>query len=380
VVLISVSLLAILPYFAYVFDFLSPTRVIQRIQQRASAHIERLAKGTAKIDRTRHEVSLAIEQLGDIALNSIDKKDKPLTIAAINALAEISRSHLQVKTQLPEPWFETDILVRTDQDFIAFHPDIIRKLTHRKTWVEMKLLRQYQALFGESVNRVRDINHLLAIQTRRLSLLALDVGDHHAVTLYMRFLNTYMRLGVNGRDVRTCYNLLNEYRALAESAAARGADDVVVELAERIKYYGQLAFQFKLGFLLETAAYDLCALIESVSDQESQCHDDLLALFLQLDREPESGKVQETSLRGVRKAQIKLALHYLVRGNDELARRIFDDMSTEKPERLHGIRLELEAVESDEYWEVSDRGINFEWLDPERRAMLPTFFSWFEAT
>jgi len=208
----------------------------------------------------------------------------------------------------------------------------------------------------------------------------MEVNDRHAVTLYMRFLNTYMRLGINGRDVRTCYNLLNEYRALAESAAARADDEVVLELAARIKYYGQLAFQFKLGFLLETAAYDLCELIEIVSDRESACHTHLLALFLELDREPEGGKVQETSLRGVRKAQIKLALHYLANGKEDHARRIFEDMKSENPERLQGIRRELEAVESAEYWEVSDRGINFEWLDPERRAMLGTFFSWFEAT
>ena len=33
VVLVSVSLLMLIPYFAYVFDFLLPTRVVNRIQQ-----------------------------------------------------------------------------------------------------------------------------------------------------------------------------------------------------------------------------------------------------------------------------------------------------------------------------------------------------------
>ena len=42
-----------------------------------------------------------------------------------------------------------------------------------------------------------------------------------------------------------------------------------------------------------------------------------------------------------------------------------------------GPMLELERVETQEYWEVSDRGINFEWLPPDRRATLETFFGWF---
>ncbi len=377
--LMTASLLAILPYFAYVFDFLSPTKVIQRIQEKGSRSVRRLAKGSNTVDRARAEVALAIEQLGDIALNSVDKKDKPLTISAVNALAEVARSHLADKANLPEPWFDSSVLVRTDQDFIAFHPDIVRTLTHRKNWVEMKLLRQYQAVFVESVNRMRDINHLIAIQTRRIGLFAMDQGDTYATNLCMRFLNTYMRHAINAMDVRTAYNLLNEYRAMAEASIDRGNDAVVIELAERIKYYGQLAFQKQIVFILETAAYDLCALLEQASDSDASCHDELLGIFLDVDREPDGGKAQETGLRGVRKAQVKLATHYMIRGREPLARRIYQDMRSENVERLRGIRKELEAVTNAEFWEVSDRGINFEWLPEDRRAQLPTFFGWFEA-
>lgn len=378
-VLMTGSLLALLPYFAYVFDFLSPTRVIERIQEAGSRAVNRLARGSTSVPSARHSVATAVEQLGDIALNSVDKKDKPMTISAVNALAEVARSHLVDKQALPDPWFDSSVLVRTDQDFIAFHPDIVRTLTNRRTWVEMKILRQYQAVFVESVNRMRDINHLIAIQTRRIALFAMDRNDRHATNLCMRFLNTYMRHALNAKDVRTAYNLLNEYRAMAEAAVERGHDDVVLELAERIKYYGQLAFQQQIVFILETAAYDLCALLELAHDRDAGCHDALLATFLEVDREPDGGKAQETGLRGVRKAQVKLATHYLIRGKEPLARRIYEDMRSEKVERLRGIRRELESVVDAEFWEVSDRGINFEWLPEDRRAKLPTFFSWFEA-
>lgn len=378
-VLMSVSLLAILPYFAYVFDFLSPTRVIRRIQQNGSLAFRRLASArSAHVERPREEVIRAVEQLGDIALNSVDKKDKPLAIAALNALADLARDHVAHTPGLPPSWFDSSPLVHLDQDFVSFHPDIVTALTERRTWVEMKVLRQYQTVFGEALNKMRDVNHFVAIQTRRLARYGLEQEDRHTFVLAVRFLNTYMRAAVNARDVRTAYNLLNEYRLLAEHVLKAGEDELVLEIAEYIKLYGQLAFSAQLGFILESAAYDLCALLELASERRAPCHERLLLLFLDVDREPEGGKIQEESLRGVRKAQIKLATHYLVQGERRQARRIFEDMRGEKPLRLESIRRELEAVEEPEYWEVSDRGINFEWLPPERRATLPEFFGWFD--
>ena len=294
------------------------------------------------------------------------------------ALAEVAHEAIRVKSGIPEHYFDTAPLVRHDQDFIALHPDMVRALTSRKTWVEMKVLRQYQAVFGEAVNKMRDVNHLIAIHTRRIAATALRQGDRHSLRLSVRFLNTYLRATINARDVRSAYNLLNEYRVLAEEALTGGEHQLVLDLAEYIKFYGQLAFNMNLAFLLETAAYDLCTLLERASEGPAPCHDELLTVFLDVDREPEAdANSQEASLRGVRKAQIKLATHYLATARVDEARRIFHDMQAEKPERMRSIRAELERVEEAEYWEVSDRGINFEWLAPERRAQLDTFFGWF---
>ena len=77
--------------------------------------------------------------------------------------------------------------------------------------------------------------------------------------------------------------------------------------------------------------------------------------------------------------KVLLATHYLAHGSEQHARRIYQDMRGERRERIDSIRAELEAVTDQEYWEVSDRGINFEWLPDDRRAELPRFFSWFDA-
>jgi hypothetical protein len=375
----SSSLLLLLPYFAYVFDFLTPTRVVLRIQDRCIRNLNRLAEGrTRNSEEVRDELLTAVEQLGDIALNSIEKKDKAIGISTINALAEIATHHITIKDKLPKPWFDSEVLVQFDQDFVAFHPDIIRALTLRRTWVEMKILRQYQAVFAGSLNKMRDINHLVSIRTRKLTETASASNDEHGMRLSVRFLNTYMRAAINGRDVRSAYNLMNEYRLLGEAMIERGRVEEVVHIAEHMKFYGQLAFGANIAFILESAAYDLCGLLEFAYRNKAESHDALLEIFLDVDREPDDEEhAQEASLRGVRKAQIKLGTYYLAQGAMAQARRVHEDMSKENPTRMQSILEELEAVHDAEYWEVSDRGINFEWLSPERREQLPRFYSWF---
>jgi hypothetical protein len=56
--------------------------------------------------------------------------------------------------------------------------------------------------------------------------------------------------------------------------------------------------------------------------------------------------------------------------------RICNDMRSEPGPRLESIRDALMAVVNPEFWEVSDRGINFEWLDAERRPHVATFYQW----
>jgi hypothetical protein len=378
VALLSAALLALLPYFAYVFDFLTPTRVIRTLKGAAHAAVRRGRSGSAaSLHAARADALHQIEQLGDMALNAVDNNDKAIAVAAVDALGDLLRDYLVDKPGLRGEWFAIDASIGRDQDFVSLHPDIVEGLAARRIFLEMKVLRQFQALFTESLHTLRDVNHLIAIQTRATAALAARRGDAAALDMVLRFLNTFLRATINARDVRTAYNLYNEVRLVAEALLAAGDEARLVELAQRMKFYGQLAFHAELPFILETAAYDLCALLEGAHAAGSPAHDRLLAVFLDVDREPDSPQ-QEASLRGVRKAQVKLATYYLDRGDEPAARRILDDLRGEPRARLASIRDELHAIDDPEYWEVSDRGINFDWLPPARRARLDEFFSWLD--
>ena len=127
-------------------------------------------------------------------------------------------------------------------------------------------------------------------------------------------------------------------------------------------------------FIAEIVAYDISMICETAFNQKVAYQDQIVALLLEVDEVPDD-KAQLETLRGVRKAQIKLATFYLAQGETERAVMIRQDMADEPHDRLESIQMELMSVQSASFWELEDRGYNFEFLTPDRKQQLPTFLS-----
>ncbi len=373
--LLTLSLLILLPYFNFVFVYLNPIRIVERISKRT---LQAVARCRGQMYDVQAEAVRGVEQLGDVALNAMQNRDTGVSMAAVDALRELMQQFQAIRGQLPEGFFCVGGELAHNADFVSMDAHVLEQVSARRTWLELKILRQYQMVFGEALNRIRDVNHVIAINTR---LLAEDAArrDHVVlVELLIKFFNTYLRTAINGQDVRTAYSVIYQYRLLAQSLLDYRSGAYSVEIARHFHYYGLLSYNAKLPFILETVAYDLCSLIESAHERGSARVDELLQTFLHVDKEGE-GEVNEASLRGVRKAQVKLATYYLLHGDLERARKVQEDMAHEDAQRLTSIRDELLSVQSPEYWEIIERGVNFDYLPEERKAKLGEFFSWFAA-
>lgn len=390
VVVATASLLILMPYFAYVFDFLDPERIITRIgQQTLDSAVGRRRARAGSVAQRQSEVVARMEQLTDIAINALAQKDKVIASGAISALRRTLVAYLPAKRDLPAAWFAIGPGLRENPDFVALAPDSVEDLSAQRIWLEWKALRQLREIFSEALANLPEMAHVVAIETRYAGEAALAASEREVLALAVKFLNTYLRAALNTREVRSAYNVLNQYRQLAEAmlpaagapggGGMRGTDSggaVLVEIGGHFKYYAQLARRMGLGFITETAAYDLSDLCARASDTGAPCHDRLLATFLDIDKEPET-PADERALRGVRKAQVKLATHYLTRGMEARARAIYSDMAHESPDRLRSIRDELLSITAKDFWEVVDRGTNFDYLDAARKERLREFFGWF---
>ena len=373
--MLAVGLLVLLPYFAFVFDFLNPIHIVDRIRAHTIKLVSR--SQTGDVVAIQAEAVRGIEQLADVGLNAMEHKDKGVSMASCDALQQMVLDYQSIRSDLPEVWFRVEGELAHNPDFVSMSESVLEAVTRRRIWFEMKILRKYQTLYNEALNKMRDINYLIAINTRHIAEAALANGNVELFDLVVKFFNTYLRATINAKDVRTAYNVLHQYRLLADAALTQDDGARAVEIARYFKYYGFVSFQSSLPFILETVAYDLCALNELAFDVGSPAAPEILRIFLQVDKEGESA-TQETSLRGVRKAQVKLATYYLMKGNEKQAREVFCDMESERSERLASIRDELLGVTSSEFWEISDRGQNFDYLPPERKAKMLEFFSWFD--
>lgn len=373
--MLAFCLLILLPYFAFVFSFLNPVNIVDRIRKH-TMDVVRKRVTPERVHGVQLEAVRGVEQLADVALNAMENKDKGVSMASVDALSAMVLEFQTVRATLPESWYRVEGELAHNADFVSMSPGVLDDVTRRRIWFEMKVLRQYQTIYNEALNRMRDVNYIIAINTRRIAEAAIKERNRELLDLVLKFFNTYLRATVNARDVRTAYNVLNQYRLLGEAALDLEGGDRSIEIARYFKYYGLISFAAKLPFILETVAYDLCTLNEIAFDKKSPAMRELLKIFLEVDKESES-EVQEQSLRGVRKAQVKLATYYLVHGDDKHARQVFEDMERERPERLASIRDELLGVESSEFWEISDRGVNFDYLPTERKHRLLEFFEWF---
>jgi quinoprotein glucose dehydrogenase len=257
--LTTLCLLTLLPYFAFLFRFLAPTNVISRIRGEAIRLVQRAT--TRTVPGTRAGVIEAIEELEDVARGAREHSDRTISMAATSALAGLVREYQPLRAELPDAWFEIEGGLDSDPDFVAMAPVTRAEIRDKRVWLETKVLRQYYALFGESLGEARDIAYLIALETRQLGVEAIDENPA-LLDLVVRFFNSYLRAAVNARDVRTAYYVLDQYRLLAEATLSADECAHTLEIADHMRYYGQLAYATGQSFLLEAVAYDVARLVE----------------------------------------------------------------------------------------------------------------------
>jgi hypothetical protein len=371
-VMLTVSLVILLPYFAFVFAFVSPLNTVRRLNVQA---LRAIARYERRGEAARLEVLEAIEELADLARGSLQQKDRTIAMAVADAFSHLLREFWKMRSSLPDSFFALDGALARDPDFVAVDISVRNKLGRAGGWLEVKILRQFLELFSSSLGQARDVGSFLAIKTRNL---AIESEDQEMLGLGVQFFNSYLRAAINGRDLRLAYYVLDQYRQLAEELIARGDFEQAVEIGAFMRYYGQVAYNADLAFLIETVAYDLFRLIEFSENHQSPATDALLETFLEVDRPEEPGAGDEDRLLGVRRVQAQLGIALLARGDHDRARRIQQDMRQERPERLALVRDELLHETHRTYWEFTDRGVNFAYLPPELRPQLDEFFAAFE--
>ena len=367
-VLSTLSVAVVIPYFQYVFVFLQPRHIIEKIEKSIESSIGEAVSRPARIPRAQAEVSNSVRQISDIALSSLAQSDIVLAMYCVDAIKQAATHYLGRKAELPGSWFSVDA-----NHIVGLSEDVWREMVERRTWLEMEIYKQCEITFTTSLRKARDVNSYVARGLREMAQAGSANERLETVELFIKGLNTLITYALSERDIRSAVHVLYQYRLLCESLLQRPA--VVQRMGEHLKYYAHNSLRRGIFFIIDAISYDLRVLIERAFGEAPATASLLLNIFLELDQAAET-KEDLTRMRGVRKSQAMLAGFFIRARRLDLAKRIHDDMAAENRDFLAGVRAELFATQSKEFWEIEDRGVSFYYVDEPHRPSVNEFFAW----
>ncbi|NGP52888.1 DUF2254 family protein [Thioalkalivibrio sp. XN8] len=376
-ILTSLGLAVMLPYFAYTFWFLEPGNIIDRLRRHTTQLTGRglAAASTEEAHKLQGRVLEQMEEITDIANNSIEGRDKIIAGRAIDALCDFTVHYIATKPREDLAWYHLSPELRANPDFVAMDRELLAELEARRLWVEWKTLHEFLRVYHEALESMGDIDSQVAIDTRYLAEAGAVHRETDLIRMVFRFLNSYLRAAIDRRIEQTADAVLLQYRMLIEELLRRDLCDEACEGVRFLKFYGYLAFEDELSAITETVAYDIASLCRYAHSERLGCDLAMLRELLALDAEEASHSHRHyRGLRGVRKAQIRLGVYYLSEGEEQRAQLIADDMADMSEDSRATLREELMTQAPPHFWEIVDRGRNLHYLTDSERAHLDRFF------
>ena len=365
--LVTVAVALLFPYLYYVFRFLHPNTLLERLEAEIAANLQTAVRREGQAARYRKAVSEGIEHIANIAIRSVDRADRNTAIESVLSLERVARTYWALKPQLPLAWFEAD-----PGFFLGFGSRAVKEFTATRIWAEMKVFSQLRQVMSAAVPRMHDLVSAIARTSRKLGLdetVSLDVALREMVVQYF---NTFVRLAITRKDDRSVFTLFDQYRMLAESMN-NTHPGLVLEIAYYFEYYGQVARDTGLPFLVSAIAHDLGLLVQSAFQSQATNRKSLLERFLNYDLKTKQ------PLPGVKKAHAILASYLMLNGHVEPVALIRDSFRGLDWPMLEIIRDELLQITREDYWEMNERRINLDYVPDVQREQLQQFFASLEA-
>lgn len=377
VVTISVGLLLciinftlLLPYVAYVFTFLQPGNIIRRIQGDASRNLRTLASSKdvsrTKISAAQSQIAVSIERISDSCLSAIQQADRFLAVYTIEVLEQMLCDYLEREQELPEAWADIE-----QSHFFMLSTRHYREIVQSQVWVEAKILYEFEHAFRCAL-RVdnHDILARIASATTVVGLKTIDVGDLKATRMVIRFFNTFARHALNAGHVRTCYSVFYQYRSFALGLLSKHPQ-LFARVCDHFVYYGRLATEMGYPFVTVTATHDLSEMCMRAHDADRDLAAAILRQILSIvDAEDEAvpsiDVLQTLTILGTRLLEC---------GDQELASLVQVVLQRSPSGILERAQERILAVKDWKFWEITERGEDFNYLQPSSRGYFQQFIS-----
>jgi hypothetical protein len=247
---------------------------------------------------------------------------------------------------------------------------IVREIEETMTWVEIRMLDELREVFFATLNKLHDVNNTVALVLRLLGEKAVERDDRGLSAAVMKFFNTFLRAAINQGDVRAGYHVLYQYRLLADTAMD-DHPELSLQIAHRLSYYGDAAASGPLLWMSAAAAYDLRILAESA--QARGAGDAVVGAIVGdvIDTVRRAEAKGSPALPQLYKMAVALGAYFLACNEMDDVQVICDLLAGVPMSLLERVSAELLVVEDPVFWELTDRVVNFDYVEPDVRARVP---------
>ncbi len=365
---------ALLPrYITYLFDVLRPDNILNHLQGQFLTAVNLRRRGPG-LPQRRAAAAGRISQMGDIARTAVNLSDSAVARHSVWVLYWSIDQYLGDKQAMPAEWFSVE-----EHHFRGRHELIVREIAETQTWLERRMLDEMQEVFYATLNKMHDVNNTVALVVRLLGEAAVERNDLGLLRMVIKFFNTFLRAAINQGDTRAGYHVLYQYRLLADSAIDR-LPGMGLEIAERLSYYGDAASGGPMLWMAAAAAYDLRILAESCHDRGVGTEITVAIVDKLVETVKRSEAKRSPALVQLYKTVAALGSFFMIRGDQPFVNRLRQELAHVPDATLDQIRRELAAIEDPVFWELTDRVVNFDYLEQDVRAALPAFLDGADAS
>ena len=192
VLLTSIQIGLLLPYFSYVFEFLSPENIMAGIQKKSVKIFYQARKNPQKanIKKRQNEIVNIVDQLSDTALNSTSQEDRNMSLIAANRLRDLLIYYQSIKSELPPSWF----VVPADF-FINISEEFYNEILEKKIWLDSMIFMNMEGIFKTSFRTMEDTTNAVAYNTRKIGIAFIKNKHEESMYLAVEYFNTFLGFG-----------------------------------------------------------------------------------------------------------------------------------------------------------------------------------------
>jgi len=347
---------ALLPYYFYVMRFLDPSTIIVRLESDALHHVVQAKAGKIDVERAQAEVQERLFQIGTIVIKSIDRADRSVAREGIWTLKRIVDGYFEHKPDMDEEWFKVD-----KADFPGMSTPAIEGIAKKHKWMEMHVLYQLLLCYQHALDKAPDAVSAISNVNRTVALKAAERGDTSVISMCVRYFNTFLREALNRGEERAAFDIFYQYRQLAEGLIEH--PKFIGRIGGFMVTYASVAEDRGLEFVSDLAGFDLEHMMEQAYRAELPVAAELLGNLLELAHERD-GEPRPSRVR----AKLIAAGFFIGQGMDSELQRVRDDLADVPKAVVAAACAKLMTIGKRQFWEITDRAVNIEWTDPDRRS------------